>query len=220
MWRVFFSVIFSVFLIFSCSVKNNKTSNEIFKADAESLIQYEVPEWYADAKLGYWVTWGLYSVPAFAGDHAAEWYGRWMYTVDDGSEAESGPGFEKRLWQNDTSLGLKSWSYAPDEEYRSPDQVEYGGKDIRFTRSKDSKKLYVIFLGWPGEKATIPSLAKGSIDLGGLKKLIMLDQKEKLNWSQDEHGLHLDLPKDLKKDAYAYAFSLEFRRSIPELTYE
>ncbi len=59
MWRVFCSVIFSVLLFFSCTVENNKTSNEIFKADAESLIQYEVPEWYADAKLGYWVTWGL-----------------------------------------------------------------------------------------------------------------------------------------------------------------
>ena len=32
-------------------------------------------------------------------------------------------GKEKKLWQNDTSLGLKSWSYDPNEEYRSPDQV-------------------------------------------------------------------------------------------------
>lgn len=32
-------------------------------------------------------------------------------------------GIEKELWQNDTSLGLHSWSYAPDEEYRSANQV-------------------------------------------------------------------------------------------------
>lgn len=45
----------------------------------ESLKNYEAPEWYEDAKLGFWVHWGVYSVPAFMGDHAGEWYGRWMY---------------------------------------------------------------------------------------------------------------------------------------------
>ncbi|MDZ8117619.1 alpha-L-fucosidase [Pontiella sp. NLcol2] len=45
----------------------------------ESLVNYEAPEWYEDAKLGFWVHWGVYSVPAFMGDHAGEWYGRWMY---------------------------------------------------------------------------------------------------------------------------------------------
>lgn len=54
-------------------------SAQEYKADWNSLKNYEVPEWYEDAKLGFWVHWGVYSVPAFKGDHASEWYGRWMY---------------------------------------------------------------------------------------------------------------------------------------------
>jgi alpha-L-fucosidase len=46
-----------------------------FRADWQSLQQYEVPEWYRDAKFGIFIHWGLYSVPAF-GD---EWYPRMMY---------------------------------------------------------------------------------------------------------------------------------------------
>ena len=41
-------------------------------------IQYEVPEWYRDAKFGIFIHYGVYSVPAY-GD---EWYGHWMYSPD------------------------------------------------------------------------------------------------------------------------------------------
>ena len=46
-----------------------------FEASTESLSEYEVPEWYRDAKFGIFIHYGIYSVPAF-GD---EWYGHWMY---------------------------------------------------------------------------------------------------------------------------------------------
>jgi alpha-L-fucosidase len=46
-----------------------------FRADWESLQKYEVPEWYADAKFGIFIHWGVYSVPAFG----SEWYPREMY---------------------------------------------------------------------------------------------------------------------------------------------
>lgn len=36
---------------------------------------YQVPEWFRDAKFGIFLHWGLYSVPA----HASEWYGKHMY---------------------------------------------------------------------------------------------------------------------------------------------
>ncbi|WP_112134642.1 alpha-L-fucosidase [Glycomyces dulcitolivorans] len=41
----------------------------------ESLRAYEPPQWYQDAKLGIFIHWGVYSVPAFAN----EWYSRNMY---------------------------------------------------------------------------------------------------------------------------------------------
>lgn len=49
-----------------------------YEATSESLKQYEVPEWFRDAKFGIFLHWGIYSVPAY-GD---EWYARHMYTGD------------------------------------------------------------------------------------------------------------------------------------------
>lgn len=46
-----------------------------FRPDWESLLKYEVPEWYKDAKFGIFIHWGVYSVPAFG----SEWYPRMMY---------------------------------------------------------------------------------------------------------------------------------------------
>ena len=51
-------------------IKNGK-----YKDTWESLQQYRVPEWYANAKFGIFIHWGLYSVPAFG----SEWYSRNMY---------------------------------------------------------------------------------------------------------------------------------------------
>lgn len=46
-----------------------------FHADWASLQQYRAPLWYANAKFGIFVHWGVYSVPAFG----SEWYPRTMY---------------------------------------------------------------------------------------------------------------------------------------------
>ena len=52
----------------------------------ESLNARPVPEWFADAKFGIFIHWGLYSVPAYTkkGEYA-EWYMRQI--ENDGSEA-------------------------------------------------------------------------------------------------------------------------------------
>jgi alpha-L-fucosidase len=46
-----------------------------FQPDWDSLAQFQVPEWYRDAKFGIFIHWGVYSVPAFG----HEWYPREMY---------------------------------------------------------------------------------------------------------------------------------------------
>ncbi|MFY0625809.1 MAG: alpha-L-fucosidase [Reichenbachiella sp.] len=52
---------------------------EVFKPNWESLAkQNKEPDWFADAKLGIYFHWGVYSVPAFG----SEWYPRWMYSPD------------------------------------------------------------------------------------------------------------------------------------------
>lgn len=46
-----------------------------YKADWASLSRHKVPEWYMRDKLGVFIHWGVYSVPAFGN----EWYSRGMY---------------------------------------------------------------------------------------------------------------------------------------------
>jgi len=46
-----------------------------FAASWDSLKQYEIPQWYEDAKFGIFIHWGLYAVPACKN----EWYARNMY---------------------------------------------------------------------------------------------------------------------------------------------
>ena len=52
---------------------------EQYKPEWENLKRHKaVPEWFADAKLGIYFHWGVYSVPAWG----SEWYPRWMYVPD------------------------------------------------------------------------------------------------------------------------------------------
>ncbi|MDW5290280.1 alpha-L-fucosidase [Formosa sp. PL04] len=44
--------------------------------------QYEIPEWYTDARFGIWVHWGAQTVPEYGGG----WYARHMYMQDVGKE--------------------------------------------------------------------------------------------------------------------------------------
>ncbi len=46
-----------------------------YRPDWASLQTHTTPQWYADAKFGIFIHWGLYSLPAFG----SEWYSRDMY---------------------------------------------------------------------------------------------------------------------------------------------
>lgn len=39
---------------------------------------YQTPKWFREAKVGIFIHWGLYAIPA----HHSEWYAHWMYTTD------------------------------------------------------------------------------------------------------------------------------------------
>src|SRR5665648_34030 len=85
-------LIVSIVFVLKSSVlcQTNPGETQMYSSSWESLANYKAPEWYEDAKLGFWVHWGVYSVPAFSGSHAAEWYGRWMYSLDGQSENNRG----------------------------------------------------------------------------------------------------------------------------------
>ena len=76
-WAIYFILLASGL----CSAKTQ--TPKYYLADWDSLKNYQVPEWYYDAKFGIWTHWGVYSVPAYRGTHAGEWYPKWMYLVKD-----------------------------------------------------------------------------------------------------------------------------------------
>ncbi|MGA8149540.1 MAG: alpha-L-fucosidase [Terriglobales bacterium] len=56
---------------------DRQASDGPFRPNWESLANYQVPEWYKDAKFGIFIHWGVYSVPAFG----SEQYPHRMYVV-------------------------------------------------------------------------------------------------------------------------------------------
>lgn len=93
----------TIISVTSCTqtAKAKNVDEEKYEADWESLKNYEAPEWYEDAKLGFWVHWGVYSVPGYRGDHASEWYGRWMYS-QDGQSGKQNRGYKTHQHHIDT----------------------------------------------------------------------------------------------------------------------
>jgi alpha-L-fucosidase len=72
----------------------------LYQPNWESLTRYCVPDWFKEAKLGIFIHWGVYAVPAF-GD---EWYPRWMYKKDR-------PEFEhhRSTWGAQSKFGYKDF---------------------------------------------------------------------------------------------------------------
>jgi len=66
----------------------------------ESLKQYSVPDWYQDAKLGIFIHWGVYSVPAFDN----EWYPRHMYRREHPAFAH-----HREKWGPQSQFGYKDF---------------------------------------------------------------------------------------------------------------
>ncbi len=60
---------------------NRQANDGPFRADWGSLMKYEQPQWYKDAKFGIFIHWGVYSVPAAQN----EWYPRNMYRPSEGA---------------------------------------------------------------------------------------------------------------------------------------
>jgi alpha-L-fucosidase len=74
-----------------------KDADGPFQPTAESLASYRCPEWFRDAKLGFWAVWGAESVPMHG-----DWYARQMYI-------EGNPDYEDHLkrWGHPSRFGYK-----------------------------------------------------------------------------------------------------------------
>jgi len=70
-----------LFLANSIETQAAKPNVAKFQPTVESLLGYDCPEWFRDAKFGIWSVWGPQTVPM----HANGWYAREMYI--EGSDA-------------------------------------------------------------------------------------------------------------------------------------
>ncbi|HET6208245.1 MAG TPA: alpha-L-fucosidase [Terracidiphilus sp.] len=70
-----------------------------FRPDWDSLMKYQQPQWYRDAKFGIFIHWGVYSVPAAEN----EWYPRNMYKPGEGAYKN----FRDNFAKGDESKGYK-----------------------------------------------------------------------------------------------------------------
>lgn len=82
-------------------------------------------------------------------------------------------------------------------------------QDIRFTRSKDSKTIYAIALGWPAAEFVVQSLGTAAATQPGkILRVELLGTGEKLRWRQAAEGLRVTLPANYKP-AVDFASSLK-----------
>src|SRR5690242_7402859 len=81
MKRFLFTSLISFFLLVQAGAqqrKNLPVGKGPFQPHDSSLKQYQYPQWFRDAKLGYWAHWGPQAVP-----RQGDWYARKMYIEND-----------------------------------------------------------------------------------------------------------------------------------------
>jgi alpha-L-fucosidase len=81
---------------------------------------------------------------------------------------------------------------------------DFTSQDFRFTVGADGS-LYAICLAWPTETVTVHSLGAAT----PVKAVSLLGSTEKVEWSQDEAGLHIR-PLAQKPCQHAYSFKITF----------
>ena len=79
------------------------------------------------------------------------------------------------------------------------------GENLRFTQSKDSSHVYVFALEWPGEVLSVQSV---SVNSGS--EIMMLGSDVTLDWSEDQAGLHIRVPQELRTvGRHAWTFRIK-----------
>jgi alpha-L-fucosidase len=94
-----------------------------------------------------------------------------------------------------STVAFKEHEYAP-----------FGAEDVRFT-TKGEDTLYAICLGWPGQMATIASLAEVA---PRITRISMLGVDEPLSWTAGEAGLTIQCPSQAPCE-HAVTFKVTLR---------
>ncbi len=115
------TIISILLILLGCHSSQKKEAIEtpVFEENWESLSTInKEPEWFKDAKLGIYFTWGPYTVPQFQ----SEWYPRWMYLTEKA-------GWNKDAWRFPGSEGWARGIYEFHEKTYGP-QTEFNYHDL------------------------------------------------------------------------------------------
>ncbi len=150
----------------------------------ESINERGYPQWFSDAKLGIFIHWGVYSVPAYASKEGyAEWYYRGLMTRDSARMA-----FHNRVYGED--FDYKSFDSQFKAELWNPDQWA-----VLF---KNSGAKYVLLVAkhhdgyclWDSKYAP----GWNSVE-GGPKRNIVAELTEAVRSHGMKMGLYYSLPE-------------------------
>lgn len=112
-YLISFSLVF-ILLLTGCNNLSPQGREEKYEASWESLKDYQVPEWFADAKFGIFIHWGAYCVP----EYGSEWYPRLMYSDENtysaqGAIEQEGPSdvflHHREVWGDQGEFGYKDF---------------------------------------------------------------------------------------------------------------
>ncbi|HLP08409.1 MAG TPA: alpha-L-fucosidase [Opitutaceae bacterium] len=84
----------------------------------QSLQQYEVPEWFRDAKFGIWAHWGPQCQPA-----RGDWYARHMYFEDGPAWGTNVTAFHRETYGHPSQAGFKEVIHAWKAEKWDPEKL-------------------------------------------------------------------------------------------------
>lgn len=185
-----------LFSLLACNSKPAKlTAQQTYTTDWTSIDARPIPQWFKDAKLGIFIHWGVYSVPAWAPvgkDFAvyakySEWY--WNRLVTDSSKV--GEAF--RTFHNNTyGPNVKYQDFAPQfkAELFNPEQWARIFKEAGAQYVVLTSKHHDGFALWPSAEAR--------------------------NWNAVDVGPHRDLAGDLTNAVKASGLHMGFYYSLYE----
>jgi alpha-L-fucosidase len=122
----------------------------MFEANWDSLNTRESPEWFADAKFGIFIHWGVYSVPAYCDTSTyAEWYYWWLRTNSHG-------GLVRRFHEENYGADFEYRQFAPmfRAELWQPDEWARLFRDAGARYVVLVSKHHDGFALWPDEQAS------------------------------------------------------------------
>ncbi|TGV04167.1 alpha-L-fucosidase [Flavivirga rizhaonensis] len=137
--NILITTICILFFLSACKEKNEQIVDlqENYRPDWQSVQKYEVPKWFNDAKLGIFIHWGPYAVPAYCN----EWYPNRMY---DSTYTRK--------------HGDLSWNVYKHHKETYGDQKKFGYKDFipMFKAEKFDPKEWLDVFEQSGAKYIVP----------------------------------------------------------------